>query len=214
MPACSWRRVRSWRSPIAHPLFQGGKPAQLRGLRHPHPLSVLCGDVPGRELRAAGGAGQPARDRGLPARTPGSIGLMHNADDILLAEGDLGFLRDVFGEREQIYPEGRAIRRHGLHRQRRRPDRLLHRPGQLLSRQRSDCPAACCSLRACSAAAPARRSCRPRSRRSPELGGGRARSLRCSTSTIRSSLSTARSTTSMPASTATSSCRSCAPTSS
>ena len=31
---------------------------------------------------------------------------MHNADDILLAEGDIDYLRDVFGERAQIYPRG------------------------------------------------------------------------------------------------------------
>ena len=34
------------------------------------------------------------------------IGLMHNEDDILLAESDLDFLRDTFGERALIYPRG------------------------------------------------------------------------------------------------------------
>jgi hypothetical protein len=34
------------------------------------------------------------------------IGLMHNADDMLLSADDLAFLRDVFGDRAQIYPTG------------------------------------------------------------------------------------------------------------
>jgi hypothetical protein len=34
------------------------------------------------------------------------IGLMHNADDILLSADDLAFLRQVFGTRAQIYPRG------------------------------------------------------------------------------------------------------------
>jgi pimeloyl-ACP methyl ester carboxylesterase len=34
------------------------------------------------------------------------IGLIHNADDILLTAGELDFLRDVFGARAQIYPRG------------------------------------------------------------------------------------------------------------
>jgi len=39
-------------------------------------------------------------------RTADKIGLMHNEDDILLAEGDLAFLRSVFGDRALIYPRG------------------------------------------------------------------------------------------------------------
>jgi hypothetical protein len=39
-------------------------------------------------------------------RTARKIGLMHNADDILLAEGEVDYLRDVFGARAQIYPRG------------------------------------------------------------------------------------------------------------
>ena len=39
-------------------------------------------------------------------RTATNVALMHNADDILLAEGDIDYLRDVFGERAQIYPRG------------------------------------------------------------------------------------------------------------
>ena len=39
-------------------------------------------------------------------RSADKIGLMHNEDDILLAEGDLGFLRSVFGDRALIYPRG------------------------------------------------------------------------------------------------------------
>ena len=31
---------------------------------------------------------------------------MHNEDDFLLAEGDLDYLRRVFGERARIYPKG------------------------------------------------------------------------------------------------------------
>ena len=69
-------------------------------------------------------------------RTASNVALMHNADDILLAEGDIDYLRDVFGERAQIYREGRALRQHGLHRQRRPHARLPQRPGQLLSRRR------------------------------------------------------------------------------
>ena len=34
------------------------------------------------------------------------IGLMHNADDILLSEDDLEYLEGVFGERARIYPKG------------------------------------------------------------------------------------------------------------
>lgn len=34
------------------------------------------------------------------------IGVMHNADDIILGAGDLGFLRRTFGERMTLYPRG------------------------------------------------------------------------------------------------------------
>jgi hypothetical protein len=34
------------------------------------------------------------------------IGLMHNADDIVLSSGDIEYLQDVFGERAVIYPHG------------------------------------------------------------------------------------------------------------
>lgn len=34
------------------------------------------------------------------------IGLMHNEDDIVLSEGDLDYLIEVFGDRAQIYPKG------------------------------------------------------------------------------------------------------------
>lgn len=34
------------------------------------------------------------------------IGVMHNADDIILGDGDLGFLRRTFGERMTLYPRG------------------------------------------------------------------------------------------------------------
>jgi hypothetical protein len=39
-------------------------------------------------------------------RDAGHIGLIHNEDDILVAESDLDFLREVFGERALIYPRG------------------------------------------------------------------------------------------------------------
>jgi pimeloyl-ACP methyl ester carboxylesterase len=39
-------------------------------------------------------------------RTASNVALMHNTDDILLAEGDIDYLRDVFGERAQIYRRG------------------------------------------------------------------------------------------------------------
>ena len=34
------------------------------------------------------------------------IGLVHNADDIILKPGDIAFLKDLFGERATIYPNG------------------------------------------------------------------------------------------------------------
>lgn len=34
------------------------------------------------------------------------IGVMHNADDIILGPGDLGFLRKTFGDRLTVYPHG------------------------------------------------------------------------------------------------------------
>ncbi len=34
------------------------------------------------------------------------IGVMHNADDIILGAGDLGFLRRTFGNRMRLYPRG------------------------------------------------------------------------------------------------------------
>jgi acetyl esterase/lipase len=34
------------------------------------------------------------------------IGLMHNEDDVVLAEGDIDYLRSLFGERARIYPKG------------------------------------------------------------------------------------------------------------
>ena len=42
---------------------------------------------------------------GYLRNTP-KIGLMHNADDILLGPGDLQYLEEVFGERARIYPTG------------------------------------------------------------------------------------------------------------
>jgi pimeloyl-ACP methyl ester carboxylesterase len=48
--------------------------------------------------------GLRAIDRYL--RTTPKIGLMHNADDILLGPGDLQYLEDVFGDRARIYPRG------------------------------------------------------------------------------------------------------------
>ena len=38
-------------------------------------------------------------------RSP-KIGLMTNEDDIILAPGEIDFLREVFGERAQIFPTG------------------------------------------------------------------------------------------------------------
>ena len=34
------------------------------------------------------------------------IAVMHNADDVILGPGDLGFLRRTFGERLTVYPYG------------------------------------------------------------------------------------------------------------
>ncbi len=39
-------------------------------------------------------------------RDHANIGLMHNADDIILADGELDYLRDIFGDRAKIYPHG------------------------------------------------------------------------------------------------------------
>jgi len=39
-------------------------------------------------------------------RNSPKIGVMHNADDIILGAGDLGFLRRTFGERMTLYPRG------------------------------------------------------------------------------------------------------------
>lgn len=39
-------------------------------------------------------------------RTNKNIGLMHNADDIILAPGELDYLEQVFGDRAEIYPTG------------------------------------------------------------------------------------------------------------
>ena len=34
------------------------------------------------------------------------IAVMHNADDVILGPGDLGFLRKTFGDRLTVYPHG------------------------------------------------------------------------------------------------------------
>jgi hypothetical protein len=34
------------------------------------------------------------------------IAVMHNADDVILGPGDLGFLRKTFGDRLTVYPYG------------------------------------------------------------------------------------------------------------
>lgn len=34
------------------------------------------------------------------------IAVMHNADDLILGQGDIGFLRRTFGERLTLYPRG------------------------------------------------------------------------------------------------------------
>ena len=39
-------------------------------------------------------------------RNSKKIGLMHNADDIIMAPGEIDWLVDVFGERSMIYPHG------------------------------------------------------------------------------------------------------------
>jgi len=39
-------------------------------------------------------------------RRSGKILVMHNADDIILGPGDLGFLRRALGERLILYPRG------------------------------------------------------------------------------------------------------------
>ena len=39
-------------------------------------------------------------------RSSSSVSLVHNADDLLLAPGDIDYLREVFGSRATIYPRG------------------------------------------------------------------------------------------------------------
>ena len=39
-------------------------------------------------------------------RSSKKIGLMHNADDIILAPGEMDWLKDVFGDRAKVYPRG------------------------------------------------------------------------------------------------------------
>ncbi len=39
-------------------------------------------------------------------RNSRKIGLIHNADDIIMAEGEIDWLREVFGDRARIYPRG------------------------------------------------------------------------------------------------------------
>ncbi|WXL24474.1 serine/threonine protein kinase [Ectopseudomonas mendocina] len=39
-------------------------------------------------------------------KTNSKIAVMHNADDIILGPGDIGFLRDTFGDRLTLYPYG------------------------------------------------------------------------------------------------------------
>ena len=39
-------------------------------------------------------------------RISGKIGLLHNEDDIILQQGEIRYLEEVFGERAQIYPTG------------------------------------------------------------------------------------------------------------
>ena len=39
-------------------------------------------------------------------RSADKIAVMHNADDLILGPGDIGFLRRTFGERLTLYPRG------------------------------------------------------------------------------------------------------------
>ena len=39
-------------------------------------------------------------------READKIGMMHNADDILMSPGEIGYLEDVFGDRAVIFPRG------------------------------------------------------------------------------------------------------------
>jgi hypothetical protein len=39
-------------------------------------------------------------------RSADNIGVMHNVDDIIMAEGEIDYLRQVFGSRARIYPSG------------------------------------------------------------------------------------------------------------
>jgi hypothetical protein len=39
-------------------------------------------------------------------RSATKIVVMHNANDIILEDGEIDFIRDVFGDRAKIYPTG------------------------------------------------------------------------------------------------------------
>ncbi len=39
-------------------------------------------------------------------RSADKIGVMHNADDVILADGEIDYLRRVFGSRAKVYPDG------------------------------------------------------------------------------------------------------------
>ena len=39
-------------------------------------------------------------------RSSRKIAVMHNADDLILGPGDIGFLRRTFGDRLMLYPRG------------------------------------------------------------------------------------------------------------
>ena len=64
-----------------------------------------------RELEPASSRDSLIRESSLESIEPylrgaDKIGVMHNADDIILAPGEIEFFRQVFGNRAKIYPRG------------------------------------------------------------------------------------------------------------
>jgi hypothetical protein len=64
-----------------------------------------------RELEPASSRDSLIRESSLESIEPylrgaDKIGVMHNADDIILAPGEIEFFRQVFGNRAKIYPHG------------------------------------------------------------------------------------------------------------
>ena len=158
---------------------------------------------------------QPARDRRLSAGRPSKIGLMHNADDILLSAERSRLPAGRVRRTGADLSEGRPFRQHGRTATTSPTciDFFSDRGSSLSDRGAPRRPAACSLgslLGGCAGTPPLP----PEIAAQPELAEVAQRALGARRLRSARAASTGRSTTSMPGSTATSSCRSCAPTSS